>query len=126
MPRQFKIVVDRAGYPVMHGAGARYIKPNGKSDYKPLMMHRWMVQDTLGIAEYDARYNVHHCDGNKLNFAFDNLVILTADSHRLVHSIGKAEGRWLTKPEILADARFNTDYRTFDVVWGEPYSRLED
>lgn len=126
MPRQYKITVNKDGYPVIDGAGARRIRKDGTPDRNPLVLHRWITLDTLGIHSYPGRvYHIHHCDGNKLNWDFDNLVLLTADSHRLVHSIGKAEGRWLPKSEILSDARFDTNYREFEVVWGAPETAFE-
>ena len=124
MGRLFKIVIDKSGYPVIAGAGAQYLSKRGQLDYRPLVMHRWMVQDELGIKSYDGRYHIHHGNGDKLDFRFENLVMLPKDDHALVHSIGKAESRWLTKSEILADTRFNTDYREFDVVWGAVEHRM--
>ena len=85
MARTFKIVVDKEGYPVINGAGPECIRKNGKKDRRTMALHRAVVMDALGITSYGSGYRVHHCDSNRLNCAFDNLILVSADTHRAIH-----------------------------------------
>lgn len=124
MARTFKIVVNREGYPVINGAGPEYVNKRGKRDYKTVALHRAVVMDALGITGYGSGYHVHHCDSNRLNCDFDNLILVSADTRRAIHLAQIKEGRCFTKEELLASPDYDTNWREFDVTYGDYNSLL--
>lgn len=124
MARTFKIVVDKEGYPVINGAGPECIRKNGKKDRRTMALHRAVVMDALGITSYGSGYHVHHCDSNRLNCAFDNLILVSADTRRAIHLAQIKEGRHFTKSELLASPDYDTNWREFDVTYGDYNSLL--
>lgn len=124
MARTFKIVVDKEGYPVINGAGSECIRKNGKKDRRTMALHRAVVMDALGITSYGSGYHVHHCDSNRLNCAFDNLILVSSSTHRAIHLAQSQEGRCFTKEELLASPDYDTNWREFDVTHGDYNSLL--
>lgn len=124
MARTFKIVIDKEGYPVINGAGPECIRRNGKKDRRTMALHRAVVMDALGITSYGSDYHVHHCDSNRLNCDFDNLILVSAETHRAIHLAQIQEGRHFTKEELLANPEFDTNWREFDVTYGDYNSLL--
>lgn len=124
MARTFKIVVDKEGYPVINGAGPECIRKNGKKDRRTMALHRAVVMDALGITSYGSGYHVHHCDSNRLNCAFDNLILVSSSTHRAIHLAQSQERRCFTKEELLASPDYDTNWREFDVTYGDYNSLL--
>lgn len=124
MARTFKIVVDKEGYPVINGAGPEGIRKNGKKDRRTMALHGAVVMDALGITSYGSGYHVHHCDSNRLNCAFDNLILVSSSTHRAIHLAQMREGGCFTKEELLASPEYDTNWREFDVTYGDYNSLL--
>jgi len=124
LARTFKIVVDKEGYPVINGAGPGCIRKNGKKDRRTMALHRAVVMDALGITSYGSGYHVHHCDSNRLNCAFDNPILVSSSTHRAIHLAQSQEGRCFTKEELLASPDYDTNWREFDVTYGDYNSLL--
>lgn len=117
-------MVDKEGYPVINGAGPECIRKNGKKDRRTMALHRAVVMDALGITSYGSGYHVHHCDSNRLNCAFDNLILVSSSTHRAIHLAQSQEGRCFTKEELLASPDYDTNWREFDVTYGDYNSLL--
>ena len=57
----------------------------GRAKSKHMFEHNFVVCLELGITEIPKRWCVHHCDGNKVNNSFDNLVLLPIGLHSKLH-----------------------------------------
>lgn len=89
-----------------------------------MALHRAVVMDALGITSYGSGYHVHHCDSNRLNCAFDNLILVSSSTHRAIHLAQSQGGRCFTKGELLASPDYDTNWREFDVTYGDYNSLL--
>lgn len=59
----------------------------GRVEFKRMHVHCIQVHTHLG---FKPGYDIHHLDENKLNNSLSNLVYLTHEEHRRLHSRGKA------------------------------------
>lgn len=57
----------------------------GRVGCKHVFKHVLVVCERLGLSKLPAGYVVHHCDGDKHNNAFENLVLLTTGLHNKLH-----------------------------------------
>lgn len=70
------------------------LKPDWYSSRKKakhVFKHHVVVCEHLGLTCIPKGWNVHHCDGNKLNNNFSNLVLLTLAAHTKLHWYLKRE-----------------------------------
>lgn len=75
------LVSDNKGYLMA-------LKPEwytGRNGSKHVFAHHISVCIGLGITKIPAGWCVHHCDGDKYNNDFDNLVLLTIADHTKLH-----------------------------------------
>ena len=91
----------------------------GSKSRDALLLHHAVVRDELGITSIPSGYHIHHCDRNRLNGSFDNLILISEYDHKAIHQRIREEGRNIPKEELLADSRYNTDYRTFGLGFGD-------
>lgn len=52
---------------------------------KHVYLHHVVICEYLGLTGIPRGWNVHHCDGNKLNNSFSNLVLLSSGDHSRLH-----------------------------------------
>ena len=64
----------------------------GRKKSHHVFVHHVVVCENLGLTEIPQKYNVHHCDGNKKNNEFSNLVLLSMSDHTALHQWLRAEG----------------------------------
>lgn len=84
------------GEPYLDGKGyLLMLKPDwytGRKKTKNIYVHHIIVCENLGLTEIPKGYCVHHCDGNKLNNDFSNLVLLSLGDHAALHKYLLSEG----------------------------------
>jgi hypothetical protein len=81
-PNFIGLVGDSKGYMMR-------IKPDwytGRKHSKHIFEHHYVVCTNLGITQVPKGWCVHHCDENKVNNDFDNLVLMTISDHMKLHS----------------------------------------
>lgn len=71
------------GYPVFWDK----IHPLATTDGR-VFLHRHIASQILGRWLYDTE-EVHHIDGNKLNYSEDNLIVLSKSEHSKLHNPNK-------------------------------------
>lgn len=75
------------------GDGKGYLlelKPDwytGRRGSKHVFVHQLVVVRHFGLTEMPRGWVVHHCDENKHNNSFDNLVLMTVADHRRLHTM---------------------------------------
>lgn len=80
-PRYIGRTPDCKGYMMV-------LKPEwytGRKGSKHIFEHHAVVAEALGLTAIPQGYHVHHCDQDKMNNSFDNLVLLTASDHLRLH-----------------------------------------
>lgn len=115
----FAIRLNDSGYPMISNAGPYKVRRGGSKSRDALLLHHAVVRDELGITSIPSGYHIHHCDRNRLNCSFDNLILISEDDHKAIHQRIREEGRNIPKEELLADSRYNTDHRTFGLSFGD-------
>ena len=76
------VVSDSKGYLLV-------AKPDwytGRKGSKHIFQHHEIVCTEMGLTEIPAGYVVHHCDEDKCNNDFNNLVLMTMGDHAALHS----------------------------------------
>lgn len=58
---------------------------SGRRNKENVFVHHIVACLALGLTEIPAGYQVHHCDSNRLNNNFGNLVVLTMSAHTKLH-----------------------------------------
>lgn len=74
--------LTKSGYKVV-------LKPTwytSRKSQKHVFEHHVVVCENLGLTEIPRGYNVHHCNGNKLDNKFTNLVLISAAAHTRLHA----------------------------------------
>lgn len=64
----------------------------GRKNCKHVYVHHVVVCEHLGISKIPKGWCVHHCDKNKANNSFENLVLLTQSDHTRLHKYIREEG----------------------------------
>lgn len=80
-PRYKGIVSDNKSYFLI-------LKPSwytGRPKSKHIFYHHKVVCENLGITEVPSGYNVHHCNFDRADNRFENLVMLTSSEHKKLH-----------------------------------------
>lgn len=80
-PHYKGVVSDNKGYLMV-------MKPSwytGRANSKHIFQHSFVVCINLNITEIPKGWVVHHCDFNKLNNSFDNLVLIKMGDHTRLH-----------------------------------------
>ncbi|MBQ3569578.1 MAG: HNH endonuclease [Methanocorpusculum sp.] len=65
------------------------LKPSwytSRKTQKHVFEHHVIMCEKLGLTEIPKGYMVHHCNGNKLDNCFSNLVLLTVAAHTRLHA----------------------------------------
>lgn len=73
--------ISKNGYLIV----CRPVWYTGRATHANVFAHHVVACLGLGLTEIPAGYQVHHCDGNKLNNWFNNLVLLTMGAHTKLH-----------------------------------------
>ncbi len=77
------VVADGKGYLLI-------LKPEwytGRKGSKHIFHHHYVACKALGLTAMPKGYVVHHCDEDKQNNSFDNLVLLTMSEHTALHQV---------------------------------------
>jgi HNH endonuclease len=98
--------------------GYRYISVNGRK----IAEHRHFVEQREG-RELASNEVVHHVDGDKLNNAPDNLVVLTKGEHTRLHA-KRPRSRWTPDEKLRARTLHAAGMTILEVarVLGRPFS----
>lgn len=87
-PKYKGVIEDGKGYYIV-------LRPDwytGRKGSKHVFLHHVIVCQHMGLTEIPAKHHVHHCDMNRKNNDFSNLVLLTMGDHLALHQWLRAEG----------------------------------
>lgn len=79
------LVEDNKGYLMV-------LKPDwytGRKGSKHIFEHTEVYCMNAGLTQVEKGYCIHHCDQDKMNNKFENLVMLTLAEHRTLHTLIK-------------------------------------
>jgi hypothetical protein len=81
----FNIWISKKGYPCIWVDG------------KEIKLHVYIWEKTNG--NKPGRHDIHHKDGDKLNYDLENLELVTYSEHKRIHAGWiKKNGEWIKKP----------------------------
>lgn len=107
------IVSDSKGYQLI-------LKPDwytARKNSKHIFYHHYVVCSSLNLTQIPANWCVHHCDGNKVNNDFSNLVLLSCTDHKKLHATVLRGVTTISKESTLKWVEAHgTPFRRDDIV----------
>lgn len=106
------IVSDNKGYYLI-------LKPvwyTGRKNSKHIFYHHFVVCNNLGLTEIPKKWCVHHCDENKINNDFKNLVLMTTSDHMKLHAVLKGATTISKESTLKWVEAHGTPFKRDDIV----------
>ena len=106
------LVSDCKGYHMM-------LKPfwyTGRKKSKHVFCHHLVICEKLGLSQIPHKWCVHHCDENKLNNSFTNLVLMTTSDHMKLHGMLKGATTISKESTLKWVEAHGTPFKRDDIV----------
>jgi len=106
------VIEDGKGYLMV-------LKPTwflGRKGSLHIFQHHEVVCRELELTHIPAKWCVHHCDENKMNNSFDNLVLMTMGDHQKLHNMLKSATTISKESTLKWVEAHGTPFKRDDIV----------